>query len=368
MKWPCALPVCTVRVSCGTGGSREMVQADRDLELSEVRRRAKERMDGICRVCRVCDGRVCAGEVPGMGGIGTGAGFIRNAEALAQVNLNMRVLHDVAAPELEVTLFGLPLALPVLGAPVAGVKVNFRELMSEEDLAAAMVGGCLDAGTIAMTGDGGHPEVFASGIAAVRETGGRGIPIIKPGPNHDIIRKFRAAEEAGAPAVGIDVDAAGLVNMRLLGAPVGPKSPQALRELAGSTSLPLILKGIMTPDEAEIAVECGAAAIVVSNHGGRALDHTPGVAEVLPGIARAVKGRATVLADGAVRTGVDVLKYLALGADAVLVGRPLAIGAFGAGRAGVARVIGAIRDDLRTAMILTGCPSILAIGPQVLAS
>lgn len=343
-----------------------MDQADQVPELSELRRRAKERMGGICRVCRVCDGRACAGEVPGMGGIGTGAGFIRNAEALAEIKLNMRVLHDVAEPELGVTLFGIPLELPVLGAPVAGVKINFREIISEADLAAAMVGGCLDAGTLAMTGDGGHPEVFESGIAAIREAGGRGIPIIKPGPNGDIIRKFRAAEAAGAPAVGIDVDAAGLVNMRLLGAPVGPKSPQDVRELAESTSLPLILKGIMTPDEAEIAAECGAAAIVVSNHGGRALDHTPGVAEVLPGIARAVKGRIIVFADGAVRSGVDVLKYLALGADAVLVGRPLAVGAFGAGRAGVARTVAAIRDELRVAMILTGSPRIRAIGPQVL--
>ncbi|MGE5587596.1 MAG: alpha-hydroxy-acid oxidizing protein [Clostridia bacterium] len=343
-----------------------MNQTDRVPDLTEVRRRAKERMGGICRVCRVCDGRVCAGEVPGMGGIGTGAGFIRNADALAEIKLNMRVLHDAGEPELGTTLFGLPLEMPVLGAAVAGVKVNFRELMSEADLARAMVFGCLDAGVISMTGDGGHPEVFASGIGAVREAGGRGIPVIKPGPNADIIRKFKAAEAAGAPAVGIDVDAAGLVNMRLLGAPVGPKSPEDIRELVESTSLPLILKGIMTPDEAELAAECKAAAIVVSNHGGRALDHTPGVAEVLPGIARAVKGRIIILADGAVRTGVDVLKYLALGADAVLVGRPLAVGAFGAGRAGVARMLAAIRDELRVAMILTGSPTIRDIGPRAI--
>ncbi|MCR4401350.1 MAG: alpha-hydroxy-acid oxidizing protein [Firmicutes bacterium] len=343
-----------------------MNQTHQVLDLSDVRRRAKERMGGICRVCRVCDGRVCAGEVPGMGGIGTGAGFIRNADALAEVKLNMRVLHEAGEPDLRTTLFGLDLEMPVLGAAVAGVKVNFRELLSEADLAHAMVFGCLDAGVISMTGDGGHPEVFASGVEAVREAGGRGIPIIKPGPNADIIRKFRAAEEAGAPAVGVDVDAAGLVNMRLLGAPVGPKSPEDVRELVRSTSLPVILKGIMTPDEAEIAAECQAAAIVVSNHGGRALDHTPGVAEVLPEIAQRVKGRVVVLADGAVRTGTDVLKYLALGADAVLVGRPLAIGAFGGGRDGVARVLATIRDELRVAMILTGSRTVRDIGPRVL--
>ena len=81
----------------------------------------------------------------------------------------------------------------------------------------------------------------------------------------------------------------------------------------------------MTPDEAEIAVEVNAAAIVVSNHGGRVLDHTPGAADVLPEIAGRVKGKITILADGGVRTGADVLKLLALGADAVLIGRPLVI-------------------------------------------
>lgn len=337
-------------------------------QLTEIRKRAKERMGGICRVCRICDGRTCAGEIPGMGGIGSGAGFIRNVEALASVKLNMRTLHGAATPDLRISFLGQTLSLPVLGAPVAGVKINFRGLVGEKELATAIVGGCLDADTLAMTGDGGYPEVFESGIAVLRELGGRGIPVIKPGPNQDIIRKLKIAEEVGALAVGVDVDAAGFVNMRLLGAPVGPKPPKELRELTRSTRLPVILKGIMTPDEAEIAAECGAAGIVVSNHGGRALDHTPGVADVLSDVAKPVKGRILVLADGAVRTGVDVLKYLALGADAVFVGRPLVVGAFGGGREGVRCVIDSIREDLGVAMILTGCASIADIGPRVLAA
>ena len=109
----------------------------------------------------------------------------------------------------------------------------------------------------------------------------------------------------------------------------------------------------MTPDEAEIAVAAGAAGIVVSNHGGRILDHTPGAAEVLPAIARAVRGRAVVLADGGVRTGVDVLKYLALGADAVLIGRPLVVGAFGGGAEGVALLLRKLQAELTSAMPFT---------------
>ena len=88
--------------------------------------------------------------------------------------------------------------------------------------------------------------------------------------------RIRDAEKAGAAAVGMDIDGAGLVTMALKGQPVSPKTVQEIKEIISSTKLPFILKGIMTPIEAELAVEAGAAAIVVSNHGGRVLDHTPG--------------------------------------------------------------------------------------------
>lgn len=338
------------------------------IALSDVRRLAGERMGRICRICRVCNGRACAGEVPGMGGIGTGAGFMRNVDALASIKVNMRTLHEASTPDCSISLFGHRLELPVLGAPVAGAKINFKGLIGEYELAHGIIGGCVDAGTIGMTGDGGDPIVYQSGIEVLHEFEGQAIPVVKPGLNHEIIKKFKAAEDAGAVAVGMDVDAAGFVNMRLLGAPVGPKSRGELQKLIGSTKLPVILKGIMTPDEAELAAECGAQGIVVSNHGGRALDHTPGVADILSEVAKPVKGELIVFADGGVRAGIDVLKFLALGADAVLVGRPLAIGAFGGGRDGVRCILDTLRNELEVAMILTGCASLRDIGPHVLAS
>ena len=130
------------------------------ISISETRKRAGERMGQICRVCRVCDGRVCAGEVPGIGGIGTGASFMRNVDALASVKVNMRTLHEAKDPDCSISLFGHSLRLPVLGAPGAGAKINFQELIDERELADAIVGGCLDAGTLGMTGDGGDPKVY----------------------------------------------------------------------------------------------------------------------------------------------------------------------------------------------------------------
>jgi isopentenyl diphosphate isomerase/L-lactate dehydrogenase-like FMN-dependent dehydrogenase len=150
------------------------------------------------------------------------------------------------------------------------------------------------------------------------------------------------------------------------GEPVGPKTVEAWQEIIAATDLPFILKGIMSLEDATAAIEAGAAAIVVSNHGGRVLDHTPGTADVLPEIAEAVGGDVPVLVDGGVRSGVDVLKMLALGAKAVLVGRPLAIAAMGGGTEGVAAVLNQYADQLCSAMILTGCASLDEIDESIL--
>jgi isopentenyl diphosphate isomerase/L-lactate dehydrogenase-like FMN-dependent dehydrogenase len=164
----------------------------------------------------------------------------------------------------------------------------------------------------------------------------------------------------------MDIDGAGLVTMAMKGQPVSPKTFEEVKEVVSATGLPFILKGIMTPEEAEMAVEAKASAIVVSNHGGRVLDFTPGTAEVLPKIVDRVRGKITIFADGGVRTGPDVLKLLALGADAVLVGRPLAIGAFGNGREGVALLLNKIKSELVQAMLLTGTADVKKVSKDIL--
>lgn len=337
------------------------------MEWQKIREQAREKLQGICRLCPNCDGRACAGEIPGMGGVGTGSSFINNYEALRKVRLNLSALHSITDPALEVEIFGRTLALPVLGAAVAGARINFQGRISEEEFCLSQVQGAQVAGTVALTGDGGHEELFAAGIKAAKSVGGATIPIIKPRPIPDIVARVREAEEAGVMAVGIDVDAAGLVNMRLLGQPVLPLAPEKLAEICESTQLPVVVKGIMTADDALLALEAGASAIVVSNHGGRALDHTPGTAEVLPEIARAIQGRLTVLADGGVRSGTDILKVLALGADAVLVGRPLVWAAVGGGAKGVRMLYEQLASELKVAMILTGCSNPQEAGMWLLA-
>lgn len=301
-----------------------------------------------------------------MGGLGTGEAFQNNFLALKRYRLNLRTIHDVSEPRLSIRLFGREFPFPVLAAAIAGAKLNFRGILTEHELAGAMVLGARQAGTVALTGDGPDPVLFEAGLAAAREAGGAAIPVIKPRRQEEIIRLLRLAEEAGALAAGIDIDAAGLVNMTRAGQAVAPKTGAELAELVRATRLPLILKGIMTAADAVAAAEAGVAAIVVSNHGGRALDHTPGTAEVLSEIAAAVGGRTAVLVDGGIRSGADILKCLALGADAVLVGRPLAIAAVGGGADGVALALEELRKELYAAMILTGTADVTAVSRNIL--
>jgi 4-hydroxymandelate oxidase len=238
------------------------------LDLKTLKATARESMKGYCRACPVCNGVVCAGEVPGMGGAGTGTSFKENLAALARHPLNMKTIHDVKVPDTSVPLWGNKLAMPVLGAPMTGVSYNMGGQISEADFAEIQITGALLAGTIGMVGDGADPEMYNGGIAAITNHKGKGVPFMKPRHQDEIIKRIRQAEEAGAVAVGIDIDGAGLVTMALKGQPVGPKTLRELTEVIKSTKLPFIPKGIMTRSEAELAVEAGAAAIAVSNHGG----------------------------------------------------------------------------------------------------
>ena len=136
------------------------------------------------------------------------------------------------------------------------------------------------------------------------------------------------------------------------------KDVEWLRSL---TNLPLLIKGILTAEDARLAIDHGVAGIVVSNHGGRQLDSAPATIEVLPEIVEVAHGRAEVYVDGGIRRGSDVLKALALGARAVLIGRPYIWGLAVGGEGGVARVLEMLKTELELAMALCGCTSIAAI-------
>ncbi len=149
------------------------------MDMKTLCQQARERMNGACHVCPHCDGRACAGELPGMGGIRTAASFRANITALEKICLRMRLIHDVRTPKTACEVLGLPLSLPVLIAPLAGTAFNMGKGLPEERFARVVTEGARSSGTIACTGDG-TSEAFDCGLKAVEAVGGWGIPVIKP--------------------------------------------------------------------------------------------------------------------------------------------------------------------------------------------
>lgn len=338
------------------------------MDMKTLRRQARERMNGACRVCPQCDGKACAGELPGMGGIRTGASFRANVSALEKVCLKMRLIHEVRTPETACEVLGLSLSMPVLVAPLAGTAFNMGKGLPEERFARVVTEGARSAGSISCTGDG-TSEVFDSGLNAVQAAEGWGIPVIKPWAGEAFFERLERVAQAGCRVAGMDIDTAAITVLAKSKRPVSPKSRaelSAIVEKAHALGLKFMLKGVLSVEDALAAEECGCDAIVVSNHGGRAFEAVPGTAAVLPAIAQSVRGM-TVLVDGGVRAGADVLKMLALGAGAVLIGRPAIIAAMGGEEEGVRMLLTRMQRQLVESMLLTGCASVREAGPHLLA-
>ncbi len=338
-----------------------------EISMETIHISAKGKFKKICYVCKTCDGRDCPTGVPGMGGTGTGESFRRNIASLKKYKINTRLIHDVIQPDTTSLFMGQKLSLPVLAAPITGTVTNMGGAIDELDYNRAVIAGCLKSGTIAFVGDGATPDKYKIGLQAISESNGGGIAIFKPrSDNADIIMRIKAAEKAGAMAVGMDIDAVVFKTMAMKNQSVGPKSFSALKELISSTKLPFILKGIMNVKDAAAAAEAGACGIIVSNHGGRVLDEMMGSMDVLDEIVREVKQNLMIMVDGGFREGVDILKALAVGATAVLIGRPIAIAAVGMGAEGVSFYLNHLKKDLEKAMILTGCHAIGDITPDII--
>ncbi|MDR1487155.1 MAG: alpha-hydroxy-acid oxidizing protein [Deltaproteobacteria bacterium] len=340
------------------------------MNLKQIRDKARSLAKGACRVCPICDGRICAGEVPGMGGAGTGSSFRNNVAALNSILLYPRLIHSVHFPETSTRILGLDLSIPLMIAPIGGISFNVGAAMDEAEYQQAVTSGAIEAGIIAGTPDSAPDEVMKMGLAQAKKLGkGKIIPFIKPWEVELIQEKMEWCAKAGVEIVGCDLDSIGLITLRLMGKPAFAKSAEQLSDIvskARALGLKIIIKGVMHPSDAEICAEAGVDAIVVSNHGGRVLDSAPATAAVLPLIREVVGGKLPILADGGIRSGVDILKMLALGADAVMIGRPYIIAAVGGGRQGVVLYTETLKAQLVQAMVMTGCRSIDEISSKAL--
>ena len=324
----------------------------------EVLAAARECVGPYCKACPVCSGLACKNTVPGPGAKGLGTGAIRNYQKWQEICVNMDTICPNVPADTSVRLFGRDFALPVFAAPVGAVRLHYGDKHDDNSYNALLVPSCARAGIAAFTGDGTDPAVFAAAAGTIAAAGGVGIPTVKPWDRDTLFEKLDQAKAANPIAVAMDIDAAGLPFLQGRTPPAGSKTVEELREVAAYAERPFILKGIMTVRGAEKAAQAGAAAIVVSNHGGRVLDQCPATAEVLAEIVDAVGDRLTVLVDGGIRSGMDVFKALALGAKGVLIGRPFVTAVYGGEAEGAAIYVEKLRSELADTMAMCGVHSI----------
>jgi isopentenyl diphosphate isomerase/L-lactate dehydrogenase-like FMN-dependent dehydrogenase len=263
-------------------------------------------------------------------------------------------------------LFGREFVLPVFAGPVGALQLHYGDKYNDLEYNDILVSGCAAAGIAAFTGDGVNPAVIEATAVALKKNNGCGVPTVKPWNIETVREKMELVKASDPFAIAMDIDAAGLPFLKNLTPPAGSKTVAELKEIAAAAEKPFILKGIMTVKGALKALEAGASGIVVSNHGGRVLDQCPSTAEVLPAIVDAVGGRMTIIVDGGIRTGMDVFKALALGADGVIIARPFVNMVYGGGAEGIQVYVDKLKAELEDAMAMCGAHSLADINRSMI--
>ena len=320
-----------------------------------------------------------------------------NRQAWRDLTLHYKVLVDVGHVETRVTVLGESLGSPVIVAPTAFHRLACPEGELATARAAGSVGCAMTLSTLSNTP---VEEVAAA------STGPLWFQLYVYRDRSATKALVRRAEAAGCSALMLTVDAPvlgrreqdvrngfhlpsdlSIENMLASGFSDMPEAPRDsglaayfaslldptltwrdLEWLCSFTTLPVLVKGVVRPDDAREAITRGAAGVVVSNHGGRQLDGAPATARVLPAIAERLDGDGTILVDGGIRRGTDVVKALSLGAHGVLVGRPVLWGLAADGERGVRRVLGMFNEELERAMALCGCPAIADLTSDLIGS
>ena len=336
------------------------------MNYNDVLKEARSCIGAYCKACPVCNGVACKNQIPGPGAKGVGDTAIRNYQKWQEIRINMDTLCENKPVDTSLELFGQTFKYPFFAGPVGALNLHYSDKYDDMTYNNLLVDSCAKAGIAAFTGDGTNPKIVEAAAAAITAAGGMGVPTIKPWNLDTIREKMELVKAAGAFAVAMDVDAAGLPFLKNMIPPAGSKTVEELRAIAEMAEVPFIVKGIMTPKAAMKAREAGAAAIVVSNHGGRVLDQCPSTAEVLERISEAVDGSMKIFVDGGIRSGVDVFKALALGADGVIIARPFVTAVYGGGAEGVQCYVDKIGTELQDTMAMCGAFALSEITKDML--
>ncbi|MBR2260002.1 MAG: alpha-hydroxy-acid oxidizing protein [Blautia sp.] len=328
------------------------------MNYQEIYELAKDQVGPYCKNCPVCNGRACGNAMPGPGCKYPGNVAARNYDKWQEIFVNMDTLCPNAEPDISFRFGGRSFSAPIFAAPLGAIDLHYGPKYKDQEYNHILIKAAYDYGLAALTGDGVNPDIMKSAVQDMIAVEGTGIPTIKPWNKEFVFEKLDILKENNIFAAAMDVDGAGLPFLKAMNPNAGSKSTEEMREIIAYAQRPFIIKGIMTVAGAKKAVEAGAAGIVVSNHGGRVQGGTPATAEVLPAIAKAVKGQTTIFVDGGIRSGVDVFRALALGADAVLIGRPILNMIYGGGAEGFRVYMDKIVGEFKNTMVMCGAASL----------
>lgn len=329
------------------------------MNYTECIENARPRLGKYCKACPECNGRACKNQMLGPGSKGIGDTAIRNYDKWKEIRVNMDTIAENKPVDTSLSLFGRTFKYPVFAGPVGAVQLHYGDCLDDVAYNDILVSACAKNGIAAFTGDGTDQNVMVAATKAIKNAEGAGIPTVKPWNIETIREKMELVHESGAFAVAMDIDAAGLPFLKTLDPPAGSKTVSELRNIIQMAGTPFIVKGIMTVKGALKAKEAGASAIIVSNHGGRVLDQCPATAEVLESIVKALEGSGIkILVDGGIRSGTDVFKALALGADGVVIARPFVTAVYGGEADGVRAYIDKIGTELEDTMKMCGVSSL----------
>ena len=296
----------------------------------------------------------------------TKATFRRNPRAFHQYLFRQKIFHDVSEPDIYIDLFGHALPIPAITAPVGSFSLISKDAEREVAEGTERAGAMMFTSQAAKFDPKGWRSAAKSPLVFMAYMN-RG--------KEEVSEYAKTAEDLGYAAVGITMDTVRPVKIgdevplsTKDGKPrKGHKStPKDIEWMKQQVSLPVVVKGIMGADDARVAISCGADALVVSNHGGRILDFNRSALEALPEVVDAANGKVPVLLDSGIRSGGDIVKALALGAKAVLVGRPVAwgVGAFGA--RGVERVYAIFSEEMQRVLTMTGVARVRDVTKAIL--
>jgi len=296
----------------------------------------------------------------------TRATFYRNPRAFQKYLFRQRIFHDVTEPDISIELFGQRLPIPAITAPVGSFSLIGKEAEREVAEGTARVGAMLFTSQAAKFDPKGWRQAAKSPLVFMAYMN-RG--------KEEVSEYAKTAQDLGFAAVGITMDTVKPVK-------IGDEVPMSTKDgkprkghkstlkdiewLKQQVNLPVVVKGIMGADDARGAVNAGADAVVVSNHGGRILDFNRAALEALPEVVEAVGDRVPVILDSGVRSGGDIVKALALGATAILTGRPVAWGVAAFGARGVERVFAIFEEEMKRVMCMTGVAKVSEVTKSIL--